>query len=123
MLILIIIKIKQQLDDDDDNDDKNNYNEKQKEEMINKTNRKVIKLDDYMHLMSYLTKNQLEYENLMTKIFNDFDLDGDGFIKLDDLRQFMKMTFASIELNDDDIAEMIKVADLNNDGVVDMEGK
>ncbi len=118
LIILIIIKIKQQLDDDDDN-----YNEKQKEEMINKTNRKVIKLDDYMHLMSYLTKNQLEYENLMTKIFNDFDLDGDGFIKLDDLRQFMKMTFASIELNDDDIAEMIKVADLNNDGVVDMEGK
>jgi Ca2+-binding EF-hand superfamily protein len=77
-----------------------------------------------MYLMSYLTKSQLKYENLMTKIFNEFDLDGDGLIKMDDLKQFMKINSdSSIQLNDQDIVEMIKVADLNNDGFVDMEGK
>ena len=55
-------------------------------------------------------------------IFNDFDLDGDGLIKIDDLKQFMSIHLSSMQLSDQDIVDMIKVADLNNDGFVDIEG-
>jgi Ca2+-binding EF-hand superfamily protein len=129
MLIDNNLKMKQ-LDDktkpiEDDQEIQQEEDEQESVSISRKTpaQRKLISFDDYMYLMSYLTKNQLKYENLMTKIFNEFDLDGDGLIKMDDLKQFMKITFASVQFNDDDISEMIKVADLNNDGFVDMEGK
>ena len=73
--------------------------------------------------MSYLTKCQLKYESFISQVFSKFDVDGDSLIKFDDLKKLMLDELKMKDISDEDLKEMIKVADLNGDDCVDMDGK
>lgn len=52
--------------------------------------------------------------------FRVFDLDGNGYIDKNELRHVMKRLGEN--LSEDDVKEMFREADLNNDGKIDFNG-
>ena len=52
--------------------------------------------------------------------FVEWDKDGDGFIGASDMKELMRATMG-IELDDTDVAEMIREADLDGDGKLSLE--
>jgi len=57
----------------------------------------------------------------MRLAFRVFDIDGDGLINANELRQ--TMYHLGEDLTDADVTAMIKLVDRNNDGHVDYEGQ
>ena len=74
-------------------------------------------------MMAKMAKEQKEGggEEELREAFTVFDKDGNGFISADELRHVM--TNLGEKLTDDEINEMIKEADTNNDGHVDYNGE
>ena len=60
-------------------------------------------------------------EEELREAFKVFDKDGNGVINADELRHVM--TNLGEKLTDEEITEMIKEADTNNDGLVDYNGE
>ena len=60
-------------------------------------------------------------EEELREAFKVFDKDGNGVISADELRHVM--TNLGEKLTDEEITEMIKEADTNNDGHVDYNGE
>lgn len=56
----------------------------------------------------------------LKKVFSIFDKDNNGYITADELK--VAMENLNEKLTDDDVNEMIREADLNNDGKVNYEG-
>lgn len=69
-------------------------------------------------IMVYLTNERKMYM-VISEAFDLFDIDGTGFITLDNLRKASKKYGDS--LRGREMEQMIKVGDRNNDGVVDFE--
>ena len=59
-------------------------------------------------------------EDEMKKAFTLFDLDGDGFISPSELRAVMQNVDERIP--DEEVYEMIRIADLDGDGQVSYDG-
>ena len=55
----------------------------------------------------------------MLKAFSQFDVNGDGYITAEEIRQVMRA--AGDSLNDDDVASMVSLADTDGDGKVNYE--
>lgn len=75
-----------------------------------------IHFKEFLALMAHLI-NEKEIREEMVKAFNLFDVDGSGGITMDNLRHVANQLGET--MTDKELEEMIKEADLNNDGVVD----
>ena len=86
--------------------------------LISVTGNERINFQEFKAMMVKKKKNDDTDE--MKKAFEVFDKDGSGFISVEELRQVM--TQIGENLTDDEIAEMIQEADVNDDGQVDYQG-
>lgn len=75
-----------------------------------------IQFKEFLVLMSNLI-NEKEIRDEMAKAFNLFDVDGTGGITMENLRRVANQLGET--MTDKELDEMIKEADVNNDGVVD----
>ncbi|XP_077988227.1 uncharacterized protein LOC144442728 [Glandiceps talaboti] len=78
-----------------------------------------IDFPEYLTVMSKYYTTGSENEADILAAFKVFDLDGDGFITADEIRQ-ASQRFGE-ETTDEEIDAMIQEADLNNDGKIDYE--
>ena len=58
-------------------------------------------------------------EDQIPETFRVFDKDGDGFLSADELKQVMGNN--GEKLTDDEVEELIKEADIDNDGQINYE--
>ena len=60
-------------------------------------------------------------EELVAEAFRRFDVDGDGVLTVDELRQ--GMISLGEDMTDEEIEDMMRAADVNGDGVIDYNGR
>jgi len=77
-----------------------------------------IDFDEFLKMMSTTVKAQ-DFAHETRAAFNVFDKDGSGTISADELRQVMKSLGEN--LTDEEIDEMIKEADKDQNGTIDYE--
>lgn len=70
-----------------------------------------------------IEKEEKNRENEMRYIFQQFDRNNDGKISKDELRYLMNKMFPDEEINDFDIDNMLDEADLDQNGIIDYNGK
>lgn len=77
---------------------------------------------EFLALMSIKAKDQ-DTEQELRNAFNVFDKDGSGTISAEELRLVLKTlkTPGEKDVDDDEINDMIKQADVNGDGTIDCE--
>lgn len=63
--------------------------------------------------------DSLSPEDEMMEAFRVFDTDGDGYITKEELRQVMQQL--DPDMSDKDIDDMMKEADVDNNGKIDFE--
>ena len=85
---------------------------------ISVTGNERINLQEFLEMMVKKKKNDDTDET--KKAFELFDKDGSGYISVEELKQVM--TQIGENLTDEELAEMIKEADVNGDGQVDYQG-
>lgn len=79
---------------------------------------------DYDEFIQMMTNTPLKpfnaEEELLHKTFQIFDIDGNGYISADEIKQ----TMANLgeNLTDAEVNDMIKAADKNGDGKIDLNG-
>lgn len=76
---------------------------------------------DYDEFIQMMTKTQLKplsQEEELRKTFNIFDIDGNGFISHDEIKK--TMTHLGENISDEEVRDMIKAADKNGDGKIDI---
>jgi len=79
----------------------------------------VISFNEFVEIMKERIKtHEEEQEHELHEAFQVFDKDGDGYITVSELREFFH-GIGEIALTDVDIKEMIKAADVDNDGQMD----
>ena len=76
----------------------------------------VINFQQFLVMMSHNLKNVPTLEEQRREVFMFFDADEKGFITVSDLRQ--AMINLGEKLTDNDVRQMIKEADINEDGHV-----
>lgn len=78
---------------------------------------------DYDEFIQMMTKTQLKplsQEEELRKTFNIFDIDGNGFITQDEIKK--TMAHLGENISDAEVLDMIKAADKNGDGLIDING-
>ena len=60
-------------------------------------------------------------EELVAEAFRRFDVDGDGVLTVDELRQGMNSL--GEDMTDEEIEDMMRAADVNGDGLIDYKGR
>ncbi|KAK3305871.1 uncharacterized protein B0T15DRAFT_213250 [Chaetomium strumarium] len=96
-----------------------NPSEEELQDLINEvdTNKDgVISFDEFLALMSQTVK-EVDTEQELLNAFTVFDKDGSGTISSDELRHVLKQLGEN--LTDEEVDEMIKLADRNGDGHID----
>jgi calmodulin len=76
-----------------------------------------IQFEEFLLLFSRHKKNQLPEDEELRQAFKVFDADGNGTISKVELKRVMDML--GEKLNDAQIDEMMKEADINGDGEID----
>lgn len=82
---------------------------------------KKIEYDEFEKFMANKFKKPDDVEEEMRASFKIFDKDGNGTIDAAELRQAMKSLGET--MTDEEVDEMIKVADVDSDGKVNYQGK
>ena len=77
---------------------------------------------DFMEFVAMMasTPRQKTQEQMIVEAFHRFDVDGDGVLSREELRQ--AMISMGEDLPDEEIDDMIREADDNGDGVIDFKG-
>ena len=78
----------------------------------------TINFKEFLYLMAKIM-NDDETEELLIEAFKVFDKDGNGFITSHELRNIM--IHLEEDLTPEEIEEMVREADINNDGTIDLE--
>ncbi|KAL5204698.1 hypothetical protein ABZP36_009569 [Zizania latifolia] len=79
----------------------------------------TIEFHEFLAIMKKNLSNNDDDEEELKKAFRVFDKDDNGFISHNELR--MVMASLGEEMTEDEIDEMMRTADTNNDGQVDYE--
>ena len=72
-------------------------------------------------MMTQTQIKPLSAEEELKKTFNIFDIDGNGFISPDEIKKTME--HLGEKLTDEEVNDMVKAADKNGDGKIDIHGK
>ena len=70
--------------------------------------------------MSFLAKSKDNYDKYMLKVFEVFDIDGNGYISIDELKRILH-EYLNENLTDDDMKEIMSLIDTNGDGQLNYE--
>ncbi len=79
-----------------------------------------VDYDEFIQMMTQTQLKPLNAEEELRKTFKIFDIDGNGFISADEIK--ITMRHLGENLTDDEVNDMIKAADKNGDGKIDMNG-
>lgn len=88
-------------------------------QVVDKNRNGFVDYDEFIQMMTNTPLKPLSAEEeLLQKTFQIFDIDGNGYICADEIKQ----TMANLgeELTDAEVSDMIKAADKNGDGKIDM---
>ena len=85
---------------------------------VDTDNNGEIDFDEFLAMM-LAYNNAGGKDNEMKQAFKQFDINGDGKISRDELKQTMK--YLGADLTDEQVEDMIRQADMNEDGEVDFE--
>ena len=80
-----------------------------------------VDYDEFIQMMTQTQIKPLSAEEELRKTFNIFDIDGNGFISPDEIKKTME--HLGEKLTDDEVNDMVKAADKNGDGKIDIHGK
>lgn len=86
--------------------------------MIDADSSGTINFDEFLNLMYGKYPDQ---DDELRSVFQVFDKDNNGYITKDELKKAMEKM--NQDVTDEDIEEMMKEADVNNDGQVNYDGK
>ena len=79
-----------------------------------------VDYDEFIQMMTQTQIKPLSAEDELKKTFDIFDIDGNGFISADEIKKTMENI--GEPLTDDEVRDMIKAADRNGDGKIDING-
>ena len=82
----------------------------------------AIEFDEFLNMMAHkmFEEPEPDEEVLLRETFKLFDSDGNGLVSVDDLRRIMT-SLGENHLTDDEIREMIRVADTEGKGQINFE--
>ena len=80
-----------------------------------------IELNEFLDMMAAKQKTMEALEGEIKQAFQFFDMDGDGFISMSELKEVAVKL--GEDLSEEEIDEMIREADRNGDGQVDFDGR
>ena len=90
-------------------------------QVVDKNRNGYVDYDEFIQMMTQTQIKPLNAEEELRKTFNIFDMDGNGYISHDEIK--MTMEHLGEKVTDDEVNEMIKAADKNGDGKIDINGK
>lgn len=80
----------------------------------------MIEYEDFKKLMKKQSKSREKEKDDMIRAFRMFDKDGNNYIDKKELKRVMSELGET--LSEDEISEMLRIADSNKDGKIDYQG-
>ncbi len=90
-------------------------------QVVDKNRNGYVDYDEFIQMMTQTQIRPLTAEEELKKTFRIFDIDGNGFISADEIKK--TMLNLGENLTDEEVFQMIKAADKNGDGKIDINGK
>ena len=105
----------------EDNNDKADFMMK----LMDLDNNEVIEFLEFLEMTAFLVYDKGIDQPKLKRMFKALDKDGSGFLDSGEMTQFFKMMYGNIRVpnfpSQDEIAELLKSMDPNDDGKVDIE--
>ena len=105
----------------EDNNDKADFMMK----LMDLDNNEVIEFLEFLEMTAFLVYDKGIDQPKLKRMFKALDKDGSGFLDTGEMTQFFKMMYGNIRVpnfpSQDEIAELLKSMDPNDDGKVDIE--
>jgi calmodulin len=99
-----------------------NPRESEIQEMIHEVDedgKGTISFDEFLKIMARKSKTENDEDEDLKEAFAIFDMDGNGFVTAQEMQQVMSNF--GISLSMEDVVEMIKSADVDGDGTLNIE--
>lgn len=90
-------------------------------QVVDKNRNGYVDYDEFIQMMTQTQVKPLNAEEELRKTFNIFDIDGNGYISHDEIKKTME--HLGEKVTDDEVNDMIKAADKNGDGKIDINGR
>lgn len=87
-------------------------------QVVDKNRNGYVDYDEFIQMMTQTNIKPLTAEEELKKTFDIFDIDRNGFICADEIKT--TMLNLGENLTDDEVRDMIKAADKNGDGKIDL---
>ena len=87
-------------------------------QVVDKNRNGYVDYDEFIQMMTQTQIKPLTAEEELKKTFRIFDIDGNGLITADEIKKTMQNLGEN--LTDDEVHHMIKAADKNGDGKIDI---
>lgn len=87
-------------------------------QVVDKNCNGYVDYDEFIQMMTQTQVKPLNAEEELRKTFNIFDIDGNGYISHDEIKKTME--HLGERVTDDEVNDMIKAADKNGDGKIDI---
>jgi len=88
-------------------------------QVVDKNRNGYVDYDEFIQMMTQTHLKPLSEEEELRKTFNIFDIDGNGFISHDEIKT--TMAHLGENLTDAEVKDMIRAADKNGDGKIDIK--
>lgn len=89
-------------------------------QVVDKNQNGYVDYDEFIQMMTQTHIKPSTAEDEVKKTFQIFDIDGNGYISADEIKKTMQNIGEN--LTDEEVKDMIKAADKNGDGKIDLSG-
>merc|ERR1711936_687792 len=86
-------------------------------ENVDKNRNGTVDFEEFLEMMVNINESLADHYSVVAKAFQVFDMNGDGLITAEEIRETMRLLGESV--SEDDIREMVVAADSNGDGLID----
>jgi calmodulin len=86
--------------------------------VVDKNCNGYVDYDEFIQMMTQTQLKPISADEELRKTFNVFDIDGNGYISADEIKK--TMSHLGENLTDEEVNDMIKAADKNGDGKIDL---
>lgn len=90
-------------------------------QVVDKNQNGYVDYDEFIQMMTQTNIKPSSAEDEVKKTFEIFDIDGNGYISAEEIKKTMQNIGEN--LTDEEVKDMIKAADKNGDGKIDLSGK
>lgn len=87
-------------------------------QVVDKNRNGYVDYDEFIQMMTQTQIKPLNADEELKKTFNIFDIDGNGYISHDEIKKTMEHLGENV--TDEEVNDMIKAADKNGDGRIDI---